>query len=66
MRWRYFILALWVLLSMGKADASLRQVFDAFIAGHYEKAETHLQTLLKTSSDKGEIHFFLGSISSLG
>ena len=58
MRLRYLILVLWVLLSMGKADASLRQVFDAFIAGRYEEAEAHLQTLLKTSSDKGEIHFF--------
>ncbi|MCY3682932.1 MAG: tetratricopeptide repeat protein [Gemmatimonadetes bacterium] len=60
MRLRYLILALWILLSMGKADASLRQVFDAFIAGHYEEAEAHLQTLLKTSSDRGEIHFLLG------
>ena len=33
MRLRYLILVLWVLLSMGKAEASLRQVFDAFIAG---------------------------------
>ena len=49
---------------MGKADASLRQVFDAFIAGHYEKAETHLQTLFKTSSDKGEIHFLLGRLAA--
>ena len=45
---------------MGKADASLHQVFDAFITGHYEEVETHLQTLLKTSSDKGQIHFLLG------
>lgn len=63
MRWRYLILALWVLLLMGKADASLRQVFDAFIAGHYEEAETHLQTLIKTSSDKGQIHFLLGRLA---
>ena len=64
MRLRYLILALWILISMGKADASLRQVFDAFIAGHYEEAETHLQTLLKTSSDKGEIHFLLGRFAA--
>ncbi len=64
MRLRYLILVLWVLLSMGKAEASLRQVFDAFIAGHYEEAEAHLQTLLKTSSDKGEIHFFLGRLAA--
>jgi cytochrome c-type biogenesis protein CcmH/NrfG len=49
---------------MGKADASLQQVFDAFIAGHYEEAEAHLQTLLKTSSDKGEIHFLLGRLAA--
>lgn len=61
---RYFILALWIPLSMGQADASLRQVFDAFIAGHYEEAEAHLQTLLKTSLDKGEIHFFLGRLAA--
>ena len=64
MRLRYLILVVWVLLSMGKAEASLRQVFDAFIAGHYEEAEAHLQTLLKTSSDKGEIHFFLGRLAA--
>ena len=63
MRLRYFILTLWTLLSVGQADASLRQVFDAFIAGHYEEAEAHLQTLLKTSSDKGEIHYFLGRLA---
>ena len=49
---------------MGKADASLHQVFDAFIAGHYEKAEAHLQTLLKTSSDKDQIHFLLGRLAA--
>ena len=64
MRLRYFILALWILLSVGQADASLRQVFDAFIAGHYEKAEAHLQTLLKTSSDKDQIHFLLGRLAA--
>ena len=58
------MLTLWILFTMGKADASLRQVFDAFIAGHYEKAEAHLQTLLKTSSDKGEIHFLLGRLAA--
>ena len=63
MRLRYLILALWILLLMGQADASLRQVFDAFIAGHYEKAEAHLQTLLKTSSDKDQIHFLLGRLA---
>ena len=63
MRLRYLILALWFLLLTGQADASLRQVFDAFIAGHYERAEAHLQTLLKTSSDKGEIHFLLGRLA---
>ncbi|MCY4352497.1 MAG: tetratricopeptide repeat protein [Gemmatimonadetes bacterium] len=63
-RLRYFILTLWILLSVGQADASLRQVFDAFIAGHYEKAEAHLQTLLKTSSDKDQIHFLLGRLAA--
>ena len=64
MRLRYFILALWIPLSVGQADASLRQVFDAFIAGHYEEAEAHLQTLLKTSSDKDQIHFLLGRLAA--
>ncbi len=63
MRLRYLILTLSILLTMGNADALLRQVFDAFIAGHYEKAETHLQTLLKTSSDKDQIHFLLGRLA---
>ena len=63
MRLRYFVVTLSILLTMGKAEASLRQVFDAFIAGQYEEAETHLQTLLKTSSDKGEIHFLLGRLA---
>ena len=63
MRWRYFVVTLSILLLMGKAEASLQQVFDAFIAGHYEEAEAHLQTLLKTSSDKGEIHFLLGRLA---
>ncbi len=63
MRLRYLILALWILLLMGQADASLRQVFDVFIAGHYEEAEAHLQTLLKTSSDKDQIHFLLGRLA---
>ena len=58
------MLTLWILFTMGKADASLRQVFDAFIAGHYEKAEAHLQTLLKTSSDKDQIHFLLGRLAA--
>ena len=64
MRLRYLILTLWILLLIGNADASLRQVFDAFIAGHYEKAEAHLQTLLKTSSDKDQIHFLLGRLAA--
>ena len=64
MRLRYLILTLWILLLMGKADASLRQVFDAFITGHYEEAETHLQMLLKTSSDKDQIHFLLGRLAA--
>ena len=63
-RLRYFILALWILLSAGQVDASLRQVFDAFITGHYEKAEAHLQTLLKTSFDKDQIHFLLGRVAA--
>ena len=63
MRWRYFVVTLSILLLMGKAEASLQQVFDAFIAGHYEEAEAHLQTLLKTSPDKGEIHFLLGRLA---
>ena len=64
MRLRYLILSLWIPLSVGQTDASLRQVFDAFIAGHYEKAEAHLQTLLKTSSDKDQIHFLLGRLAA--
>lgn len=64
MRLRYLILTLWILLLIGNADASLRQIFDAFIAGHYEKAEAHLQTLLKTSSDKDQIHFLLGRLAA--
>ena len=64
MRLRYLILSLWIPLSVGQTDASLRQVFDAFIAGHYEEVEAHLQTLLKTSSDKGEIHFLLGRFAA--
>ncbi len=64
MRLRYLILSLWIPLSVEQTDASLRQVFDAFIAGHYEKAEAHLQTLLKTSSDKDQIHFLLGRLAA--